>query len=144
MTCILVGLDGSTVGERALAQAKTLATLIGDCELILAFVIDWTPYSFHTAEELADRHKRRESEIEQARASILEPAAKTAEAEGYKVSTEVRHGDPAELLEKMAKEKAASLIIVGRTGQRSLRDRLFGSVAGNLAAVASVPVAIIP
>lgn len=144
MTSILVGLDGSTAGERALAQAKKLSTLIGNCELVLAFVIEWTPYSFHTPEELAERHKRRESEIDQAHACILQPAAKALEAEGFKVSTVVRHGDPADLLDKVARETGASFIIVGRTGHRSLRDRLFGSVAGNLAAAASVPVAIIP
>jgi nucleotide-binding universal stress UspA family protein len=144
MTCILVGLDGSTSGDRALAHARKLATLIGDCELALVFVIEWTPYSFHTPEELAERHKRRESEIDQAREHILNPAARALESEGFTVTTEVRHGDPAELIESMAKEKSAEQIIIGRTGERGLRERLFGSVAGKLAAAASVPVTIIP
>jgi nucleotide-binding universal stress UspA family protein len=144
MTCILVGLDGSTPGEKALAHAKRLSKLIGDCELVLAFVIEWTPYSFHTPEELAERHKRRDQEIEQARSHILMPAAAAAEAEGFKVDTVVRHGDPAELLEAIAVERGVEQIVVGRTGERGLRERIFGGVTGKLVAAATVPVTIIP
>lgn len=144
MTCILVGLDGSTASERALEHAKRLARLIGDCELTLVFVIEWTPYSFHTPQELDERHKRRESEIDQARTHLLDPAAKALEAEGFKVTTEVRHGDPADLIEELAKKRKAEQIIIGRTGDRGLKERLFGSVSGKLVASAVVPVTVIP
>jgi nucleotide-binding universal stress UspA family protein len=144
MTCIVVGLDGSTPGEKALAHAKRLAGLIGDCELVLAFVIEWTPYSFHTPDELAERHRRREQEIDQARAHILAPAARSAEAEGFTIATEVRHGDPAELLDAIAVERGAEQIVIGRTGERGLRQRIFGGVSGKLVAAATVPVTIIP
>jgi nucleotide-binding universal stress UspA family protein len=144
MTCIVVGLDGSTPGEKALAHAKRLSRLIGDCELVLAFVIEWTPYSFHTPEELAERHKRREQEIDTARAHVLAPAAKAVESEGFRVSTEVRHGDPADLLEAIAVERGAEQIVIGRTGARGLRERIFGGVSGKLVAAATVPVTIIP
>ncbi len=144
MTCIVVGLDGSSPGEKALAYAKTLATKLDDCELVLAFVIEWTPYSFHTPEELAERHRRREQEIDQARSHVLEPAAKACEAEGFRVTTDVRHGDPAELLEEIAVERGADQIVVGRTGTRGLRQRIFGGVTAKLVTVATVPVTIIP
>ena len=48
---LIVGLDGDSSGERALTYAKTLAKLIGACELILVYVIEWSPYSFQTPEE---------------------------------------------------------------------------------------------
>jgi nucleotide-binding universal stress UspA family protein len=144
MTCILIGLDGSPSGERAMAHAKKLAGMIGECELALAFVIDWSPYSFHTPEELEERHKRREEEIERAHAHVLAPAASALEADGYAVSTEVRHGDPASLLLEMAKSKGAAQIVVGSTGDGSLRDRIFGSVSGKLVSLATVPVTIVP
>ena len=144
MTLIVVGLDGSEAGEKALAHAKRLARLIGDCELVLAFVIEWTPYSFHTPEELAERHKRREQEIDAAHSYVLSGPAKTAEAEGYRVVTVVRHGDPAALLDGIAREHGAAQIVVGRTGERGLRERLFGGVTGKLIALATVPVTIIP
>ncbi len=144
MTRILVGLDGSAPGQKALEHAEKLAKHIGDCELVLAYVIEWSPYAFHTPEELEERHKRREGELNQARAHILDPAVKSAEAAGFKVTAEVHHGDPAALLEKLAEEKRATHIVIGRTGERGLRDRLFGSVSGKLVAASSVPVTIVP
>jgi nucleotide-binding universal stress UspA family protein len=144
MTCILVGVDGSAASDRALAHARRLAGLIGACEVALAFVIDWSPYSFHTPEELEERHQRREAELAQARSHVLEPAARALEADGLKVSMDVRHGDPAALLDEMARERGAEQIIIGRTGDSGLRNRLFGTVAGKLVASASVPVTIIP
>lgn len=144
MTRIVVGLDGSPPGERALAHAKRIARLIGDCELVLVYVIEWTPYSFHSAEELAERHRRREQEIGQAREHVLQPAVTAAEAEAFQVKPIVRHGDAADILEAIAIEHGATQIIIGRTGARNLRERLFGGVAGRLIAAASVPVTIIP
>lgn len=143
MTAIVVGLDGSAQGTKALAHAKRLAAKIGDCELIIAFVIEWTPYSFHSAQELSERHRRREQEIEQARSVVLEPAAKAAEAEGFRVRTEVRHGDPAELIAELADEVGAEAIVVGRIGDRGLR-RIFGGVTAKLVALTRVPVTIVP
>jgi nucleotide-binding universal stress UspA family protein len=144
MTRILVGLDGSAPGERALAHAKALARLIGDCELILVYVIEWSPYEFHTPQELEERHQRREKELAQAHGHILEPAKKATEAEGFRVETVVRHGDPATILEELAVDKSAAQIVIGRTGHRGLRERLFGGVSGKLIAAATVPVTIIP
>lgn len=144
MTCIVVGLDGSASAGHALTQAKRLARLIGDCELVLVFVIEWTPYSFHTPEELAQRHQRREGEIDQAREHLLIPAAKAAVSEGFTVSTEVRHGDPALLLSAIAAERGAEQIVIGRTGHTNLRERLFGSVPNKLLAAAKLPVTIVP
>jgi nucleotide-binding universal stress UspA family protein len=144
MTRILVGLDGSAPGQRALAHAKMLARLIGDCELLLVYVIEWSPYEFHTPEELAERHKRREEELDQAHAHVLEPARKATEADGFKVETVVRHGDPATILEELAVATGAAQIIIGRTGHRNMRERLFGGVSGKLIAATTVPVTIIP
>ncbi len=144
MTSIVVGLDGSEPGEKALAHAKQLARMIGNCGLKLVFVIEWTPYSFHTAEELAQRHQRREQEIDQAHDHVLKKAAAEAKAEGFEVETMVRHGDPVEILDAIARETGSTQIVVGRTGERGIRERLLGGVTGKLVATATVPVTIIP
>ena len=73
---LLIGLDGSASGERVLDFAKQLAKQIGACELIVVYVIEWSPYSFQTAEENAQRHKRREEEITMAQDRIIDPAVK--------------------------------------------------------------------
>lgn len=144
MAVIVIGLDGSAYGEKALEHAKRLAQAMGDCMLVLTYVIEWSPYSFHTPEELAERHRRREQEIGQAQAHVLDAPASRAEAEGFRVDTVVRHGDPAELLDAIARERGADLIVVGRTGERGLRQRIFGGVSGKLVATATVPVTIVP
>jgi nucleotide-binding universal stress UspA family protein len=144
MSSIVVGLDGSPEGEKALAHARSLVRHQDGTRIVLAFVIEWTPYSFHTPDELAERHRRREQEIEQARAHVLDPAAKALEAEGFTIDTEVRHGDPADLLDAIARENGAQAIIVARVGQRGLRQRIFGGVTGKLVAHASVPVTVVP
>ncbi|WP_424928718.1 universal stress protein [Amaricoccus tamworthensis] len=144
MTCILVGHDGSAASARAVEHAKKLALLIGDCKLHLAFVIEWSPYSFHTPEELAERHKRREAEVGAARSHVLDPAVKQLDGSGLEVTTEVRHGDPAVLLNEMAVKLGAEQVVIGRTGDSGLKDRLFGSVSSKLISISSVPVTIIP
>jgi nucleotide-binding universal stress UspA family protein len=144
MTCLVVGYDGSAPGERALEYAKRLAKLIGDCELRLVFVIEWSPYSFHTPEELEERHARREDEISRAHEAVLDPAVDAAKAEGFTVTSEIRHGDAASLLDEIATERGATQIIIGRVGAKNVRERLFGGVSGNLVATATVPVTIIP
>lgn len=144
MACIVVGYDGSELSLRALDHAKELARLIGDCQLALAFVIEWSPYSFHTPEELEQRHKRREQELIAAREKVLEPAAAAIRADGFEVVTEIGHGDGAQVLDDIARRLGANQIVIGRTGHRGLRERLFGGLSGNLVATATVPVTIIP
>ena len=50
-TKIVVGVDGADSGDRALTFAKDLAGRTESCELIVAYVIEWSPFSFHTPEE---------------------------------------------------------------------------------------------
>ena len=88
---ILVALDGSEGSKRALNAAAQHAKLTSS-DLVLAYVIDWSPYSFHTPQELEERHQRRESEIQRANDSVLNPEIAALEAEGINVETVVHHG----------------------------------------------------
>lgn len=143
-TTIIVGLDGSEAGARALDYAKEQAKRIGDCTVALCYVIEWSPFSFQTPEENEQRHKRREEELQMAHDRVLDPAVADAAEDGLDVIGIVRHGDVADTLESLAKQHKASQIVVGRVGARGLKERLFGGVSGRLVATASVPVTIIP
>jgi nucleotide-binding universal stress UspA family protein len=140
---IVIGLDGSGPESRAVGYAKRLAKLIGECELVLVYVIEWSPYSFQTAEENAQRHKRREIEIETANTRAVQPVVNALVAEGFKVRGVVRHGNVADLLEAIAKEEGAEQIVVARTSDGSLTQRIFGSATANLVMHASVPVTVV-
>lgn len=140
---VLLAIDGSPGGERALHYAKERAKL-GGAKVIVAYVIEWSPYSFNTPEENAQRHVRREQEIEKATTTIVDPAAKLLKSEKIACETVVRHGAPAETLIKLAKDHDVAQIIIGRRGQSGIKSLLFGSVAGNLIQTSPVPVVVVP
>jgi nucleotide-binding universal stress UspA family protein len=75
---------------------------------------------------------------------VLDPAVAATSRDGFAVTGTVRHGDAADILEKLAEETNADQIIVGRTGARGLKERLFGGVSGRLVAGSNIPVTIIP
>ena len=139
---LLVGVDGSEAGGRALAFARGRAEDLG-ATLVLAHVIPWSPYSFNTPEENEARHLRREAELAAARDQLLGPA-RAAAGDGIEVITVVKHGDRAELLNELAREHGADHIIVGRTGDSPLKTRIFGSVPATLTQIADVPVTVVP
>jgi nucleotide-binding universal stress UspA family protein len=140
---ITVGLDGTGTGERALSFARDLASRIDACELIVAYVIEWSPFTFQTAEENERRHKRREEEIDIATTRVVAPALKTLEEAGFKATGVVQHGDVAETLNRITADHGASQIIVGRVSNDGFTKRLFGSSTQNLVMHADVPVTVV-
>ncbi len=140
---LVVGLDGADTGERALTFAKELAGRIGDCELIVSYVIEWSPFSFQTPEENATRHKRREEELATATSRVIEPAVTALKDAGFKAQGVVRHGDVAETLNAITVENEASQIIVGRASEGGFAKRIFGSSTQNLVMHADVPVTVV-
>ncbi|WP_050605297.1 universal stress protein [Ruegeria sp. 6PALISEP08] len=142
-TKIVIGLDGTETGERAIAFAKDLAKLIGSCELLVAYVIEWSPYTFQTPEENALRHKRREEEVDLATSRVVTPAVDALKAAGFEARGVVRHGDVAETLNTITVENGGSQIVVGRASADGIKKRIFGSSTQNLVMHAEVPVTVV-
>ncbi|OIQ31836.1 MAG: universal stress protein [Alphaproteobacteria bacterium MedPE-SWcel] len=140
---IVIGLDGTDTGERALAFAKDLASRMDVCELLVAYVIEWSPFTFQTAEENERRHKRREEEIELATSRIVDPAVAKLKEAGFAATGLVRHGDVAETLNRLSNENGATQIVVGRASSDGFTKRLFGSSTQNLVMHADVPVTVV-
>jgi nucleotide-binding universal stress UspA family protein len=140
---LIVGLDGTGSGERAVAYAKKLANLIGDSELLLVYVIEWSPYTFQTPEENEQRHKRREEEIQMAMERVVNPAIYSLKADGVAARGIVHHGDVADLLDKVAVEEGAEQIVVARSSEGGIKTRVFGTSTANLVMHASVPVTVV-
>ena len=139
----LVAVDGSAGSLRAVDYATERAKA-SKAKLILAYVIEWSPYSFHTPEELAERHKRREEEIERAQSTILGPILKSVKDKGVDAETVVHHGHPSETLIELAKDRNTTQIFIGRKGESRMASLLFGSVAGSLVQTSPVPVTVVP
>ena len=142
-TKIVIGLDGHGSGDRALVYGKNMAKLIGDCELLIVYVIEWSPYSFQTPEENAERHKRREEEIQTATDRVVLPAVESLKKDNIKARGIVRHGDVADTIDAISVEEKAAQIIVARSSEGGFTQRIFGSVTVNLVMHASVPVTVV-
>jgi nucleotide-binding universal stress UspA family protein len=140
---IVIGLDGTDTGERALAFAKDLASRVKDCTLLVIYVIEWSPFTFQTPEENEQRHKRREEEIELANSRIVAPAVEALKKAGFKASGLVRHGDVAETINALAVENGGTQIIVGRASAGGFSKRIFGSSTQNLVMHADLPVTVV-
>lgn len=140
---LLVGMDCSTCGERALDYATAWARSAG-ASIVVVHVIEWSPYSFNTPMENEQRHKRREAELERAHAEIVDPVVKRLKEQGIEAEGLIRHGHPADTLNQLAAETGATNIVVGRTGTSRLKSHLFGSVPSTLVQVAEVPVTVVP
>ncbi len=139
----LVAVDASEGSERALNTAIALAKNTNNT-ITIAHVIEWSPFSFHTPDELAERHKRREEELDRAKQAMLTPAAAAVEAAGVECKTVVQHGHPAETLAALAQDTGALQIFIGRKGQSKAGLLLFGSVASSLIQISAVPVTVVP
>lgn len=139
----LVAVDGSEGSRRALAHAIDRAKLSG-ASLTLLHVIEWSPYSFHTNEELAARHQRREEELARAKSAVLDPLEADVAQAGIEVTSVMRHGRSAETISAVAGDLDVAQVIVGRRGESGVKSLLFGSVTTNLAQTCPVPVLIVP
>jgi nucleotide-binding universal stress UspA family protein len=139
---MLVGVDGSEASRRAADFAAARARA-GKARLVVAYVIEWSPYTFNTPEENEVRHKRREEEIARAE-EHLAPLLTELRAAGIEVKSVVRHGHAAQALSALAVEYGAAQIFVGRRGVSTIAAMLFGSVAGSLVQISPVPVTVVP
>ena len=108
---LLVGIDGSTASHRAAAFAVGGARLSDGARVVLACVIEWSPFTIYTHEEL---------------------------------ETVARHGHASRVLVDLSRELGDCQIVVGRLGQTTLLERLFGSTVTNLVQVSPVPVTVVP
>ena len=140
---LLVGVDCSECCERAIDYAAAWAKAVA-APLVVVHVIEWSPYSFNTPMENEERHRRRETELERARAEIVEPVLRRLAEQGVAAEGMVRHGHPADTLSAVAAQSGVTNIVVGRTGSSRLKSQLFGSVPSTLVQVSDVPVTVVP
>ncbi|MCP4331201.1 MAG: universal stress protein [Gammaproteobacteria bacterium] len=139
----VVACDGSPASGRALRFAITHAKMTG-ASVVLAHVLEWSPYSFLTPEELEERHQRRREELERARKALIDPLIAAVADEGINAEAVIRYGHVTETLAEIAEKEGASQMFIGRTGHSSLATRVFGSVAATMAQIAPVPFTIVP
>ncbi len=139
----VVGIDGSEGSVRAVQYAVDQAVKTNAAVKII-HVLEWSPYTFLTNEELAERHGRRKQELERAKTAIVDIVVKKVNEQGVSITGEVRYGHIAEQLQQYCEELTASHMYIGRHGGGAISTRVFGSVPGALVQISNVPVTVVP
>jgi len=139
----LVGFDASDCARRAVDEAARLGQR-ASARILLCYVIPWSPFTFSTAEENAQRHRRREDELERATRQILTPEQQRLESSNLECSIAARHGQPARTLVQLAREHEAAMIVIGANGDTPLKTRILGGTASALTQISKCPVLVVP
>ncbi len=139
----IVGCDGSPASERAAQLAVAHAKSCG-AVVTIVHILEWSPYSFLTPEEIEERHKKRNEELARAKEHIVDPVIGSFADAGVELDCTIKFGHVAETLAQIAEESGAEQIFIGRTGHSTLASRIFGSVASTMAQIAPVPCTIVP
>lgn len=139
----VVACDGSDAANRAVDLAVGLAESNG-ASLIVAHVLEWSPYSFLTPQEIEERHKRRGEELARAKEAMIDPVLELIKARNIEAEGVIKYGHVAETLAEICKSNDAAQLFIGRTGESTFTARVFGSVAGTLAQITTVPCTIVP
>jgi nucleotide-binding universal stress UspA family protein len=124
---VVIGLDGSDGAARALAWAIDLATAAGSD--IVAVNAPGTGANNAMVEEARQE---------------LEGWCAPIRDRGVAYDLRVEPGDARTVLEQVADETDASLLVVGTRGLGAIRGLLLGSVAGYIARYTTRPIAVVP
>ena len=140
MTSVIVPLDGSQLGERALPYVESIAQALS-LEVVLARVVQDHPAQYPDA---SIRLPDIASEAERQAANYLRAVGRGIEDLGPRVRTQVLRGAPAVALSAFARENPQSIIVITTHGRSGISRWLLGSVAEALVRSSGDPVMVIP
>jgi len=134
---ILVAIDGSPSGQKALEHAIALSKLTGASLAVLAVEGPLPAYAATIGE--VDEFKHEKDVFFEKLARL---ARDQAEAEGVEIDVSIHAGHAAEMIMREAKARNADLVVVGHK-DHFLGDYLLGSTADRVAHHAPCPVLIV-
>ena len=142
---ILVAIDDSETSRSALREAMHIAKT-SNAKLYITHVADETLLNMHhhVFAHMADADNNAVSTLTQAGQQLLDEAMKSAtgiDAEALLLHATNRRVSEA-IVEK-SKELAVDLIIIGRHGRRGLATLILGSVAEQIAKIATASVLLV-
>jgi len=133
---ILVAVDGSTHGDRALAFAADLAVKY-DADLMVLNVVSYAstvPLALGAYAELEGLYAESRTVLQSAGDKIVESAAEQARRLGVeKVNTAVELGSPAQAICDMAAALGTDVIVMGRRGLSDFSGFFLGSISHKVA-----------
>jgi len=143
---IFVAIDNSSTSKKALDEAINLAKALG-AELCIGTAVDEGPIAQHGLGlgTYIDIQKV-EQEMRDAANALIDQAAATAEAAGYKPYRTLMESEKkrvAEMILEAATRWDADLIVLGTHGRRGFERFLMGSVAENLVRIATTSLLLV-
>jgi len=140
---MVVGTDGSDTAQEAVRQASDLAARL-DAKVHLVSAYEPVPEGRLREErqQVPDDLQWMVNPREDVSATLAQ-AAKDLEAQGVRVETHAREGDPADAILDVAEEQGADLIVVGNKGMTGAKRFLLGSVPNKISHHAPCSVMII-
>ncbi|KPV64784.1 MAG: Universal stress protein [Candidatus Bathyarchaeota archaeon BA1] len=132
--------DGSEYSDRALQHAIDTATKYSS-EICLIHVVSTirdliTGPETHTYIDVS-------RELEESGRRILSSTHQLVEKAGLKVTTKLEHGQPADRIVRIAKDKGFDLIVIGSRGLSAIKGFLLGSVSDKVTHHATCPVLVV-
>lgn len=135
-TRALVPLDGSIVAESIVPFVLQIAGPLGLDVALLNVVVPAPPRVVDAGPVVLDNTQTLAAEAE----AYLLPFARELRANGVRVTTTVRHGEPVAEILAAVREVRADLVIMTTHGRTGFGRLLFGSVAEGVLRQAEVPV----
>ena len=142
---IVVGTDGSELAEPVVARAAWLAVR-DDADLVIVCAFAELSRRTEAMNVATLGGDTRTGQVlgREAAAVALDKAMAIARAEGATVSAALLvDGEPSKVLIATAEERAADLVVLGAIHDRSLADRLLGTVATEVTKRASCDVLVV-
>lgn len=135
----IIALDGSPASLHGVQSFATKVRTAG-VRVRLIHVLDGTPAHHPTAGDLPSTMPNLEAGHDAA--AIFDPALRLLAAHGIPADTELRSGDAAAEIAKVAERHGAGLVVMGSRGLAALPSVLFGSVTRGVLRAASASVLI--
>ena len=139
---LVVGLDGSAGARAALEWCVRYAPALG-AEVVAVFALNPLT-SVIPAPVLPEQSPEWEEQAMQEMAGELHEWSRPLGDAGVPVRTCVALGTPFEVLERIADDEDAVMIVVGRSGRGGLAEMMLGSVPHTLTHHSVRPVLVVP
>lgn len=133
---LLVAVDGSVHGDKALRKAALLALAAPAYEIVVVFVVEVREYASLIAEVGTE-------EMEVQGKKVLQESLEILVSEGVQATPHLLHGPPVTKILEFAEEFHPDMIITGSRGMSATKGTLIGSVSSSLSKRANTSVLIV-
>lgn len=131
---IVAGVDGSRGSDRALTWATRMAQITG-AEVLAVHGFEYVPMKGADTNDVL---------LAEAAIDLDGPWTDVLREDGVGYRTFIEADDPRRLLDRVASDERADVIVLGSRGHAQVSELLLGSVATFLTHHATVPVVVIP